>query len=140
MLYIIRGLPGSGKSTLAHKMGVVHFEPDMFAMHHGKYQFDPRKLNDAIIWSTNSVIMNLEKGLDVAAVGTLTKKFHFHCYIEYCEVHNIPYKVIRCMNDYGNIHNVPEDVIKRMTEEMEDFPGEILYKGDYEKLSKELWG
>jgi len=139
MLYIIRGLPGSGKSTLAHKMGIVHFEPDMYAMHSGKYHFDANKLKDAIKWCNDCVYYNLTKGLDVAAVGTLTKNFNFAGYIKFCKEYHIPYKVIRCISDFGNIHEVPEQVLAKMKDELEPFEGEYLYDGDFDKLMKELW-
>jgi predicted kinase len=139
MLYIIRGLPGSGKSTLAYKLGVAFFEPDMFAMHNGRYEFDRNKLPKAIKWCFNSVLYSLKQGMDCAAVGTFTKVEHFQDYIKFCEQVQIPYKVIHCLTDFGNIHNVPKEVLDKMKSEMENYPGELYYGGDLGQLMDKLW-
>jgi len=139
MLYIIRGLPGSGKSTLAFKLGLAFYEPDMFAMHNGKYEFDPKKLPKAIRWCFTSVLYALKNKMDVAAVGTFTKVEHFQEYVKFCKQADIEFRVIHCISNYGNIHQVPQEVLDRMKSEMEPYKDEILYGGDIELLKKQLW-
>jgi len=123
-LVIIRGLPGSGKSTLARAMEErVHFEADMFFMHHGSYQFVLAKIGDAHSWCQNQVKVALAKGEKVVVSNTFTRLREFKPYLDICKKLGKTVKVIEATGNYKNVHDVPEATLATMKARWETYEG-----------------
>ena len=137
-LYLIRGVPGSGKSTYAKKLkddlfeqghSVTHYEADMFFMHDGKYNWNPKLLGLAHKWCFDSVFNSFNNGTEAVIVAnTFVKLKDMNTYIEMAKKHDYEVTVYRMDNHFQNVHNVPNDVINRMTENFEDYDNEIIVK------------
>lgn len=127
-LIIVRGLPGSGKSTFASKLGLPHFEADMYftLIGNGEYRFDPTRLHDAHDWCYDMVRKHLLTS-DVVVSNTFTMARELRQYTElkdYKECAEII--VYRCTGNYGSIHSVPEETLQKMKARFVDYEGEIL--------------
>lgn len=137
-LYIIRGIPGSGKSTYANKLktllfekglSVTHFEADMFFMHDGKYQWNPKLIGLAHKWCFDNVFNSFDNGTEAVIVAnTFVKLEHLMPYINTANKHGFDVVVYRMNNNFKNIHNVPDESINRMKDGFEDYDSEIIIK------------
>jgi predicted kinase len=125
-LTIVRGLPGSGKSTIAKKLGVAHFEADMFFMMDGKYEWSPASMSTAHRWCQDSVRNCMTFAMDVVVSNTFTQKWEMKHYLDLAEQFGYEVEVIRCTAQYGNTHNVPEETLQKMAERFEDVEREIF--------------
>lgn len=127
-LILVRGLPGSGKSTFAAKMGIPHFEADMYfyKIGNGNYRFDPKHLADAHDWCYDLTQHHL-KTSDVVVSNTFTRQRELNHYLElkaYGECSEVI--VYRCTGNYGSVHGVPEETLQKMKARFVDYDGEIL--------------
>ena len=127
-LTIIRGLPGSGKSTLAKRLGLLHIETDMYMTDHdGNYNWTPQNYKRSQIWCFNTVCLNLNLGVNVVIAGVMAQEKAVQKYVDFCNEHKIPYKIIRCLDDFGSDHDVPDETLTHMKNGWEPHEGEEVY-------------
>lgn len=125
-LIIVRGLPGSGKTTFAAKLGIPHFEADMYFSKDGQYAFNPSILGDAHDWCYDMTRMHLLTS-DVVVSNTFTRLRELNRYLSlkaYGECSDVV--VYRCAGEYGSSHGVPEETMQKMKARFVDYEGEIL--------------
>lgn len=111
-LVIVRGLPGSGKSTFAKRLGILHFEADMWFDTHGG--FDKNKLKDARTWCYERVSQELHNGNHVVVSNTFTQAWEMQKYLQLAEDLGIEVKILTMDGNYKSIHGVPEETVRLM--------------------------
>ena len=122
MLYLVRGIPGSGKSTYAKRLGCLVVEADMYQVRNGQYDYDHSRVGAAHDWCFNMAKMAMDNGFDVAVANTFAHYKFLDPYIQYANLHKVPFKIIKCVGKFGTIHPVPEKVINTMRDTWEDMP------------------
>ena len=131
-LILVRGIPGSGKSTFAQKMfpGTLLLENDMFHIHNGNYEWDSKKMPEAISWCTKMARTALERGMDVIVANTFTKKRFVQAYQKMAEECGADFQVYRCTGHFQNQHGLSGSMVAGFEKAMEDWPGETVVGPD----------
>ena len=110
-LTLIRGLPGSGKTTLAKKMGICHFEADMWMVDDcGEYKFNPRNLSYCHSQCLYAAEEALRNGFDVVVSNTFTQRWEMEAYYDL----GFPVEEIVATGNYNSVHDVPAEKIEAM--------------------------
>ena len=126
-LHIFRGLPGSGKSTAARKLGLVHYEADMFFEDdQGRYRFEPGRLADAHEWCLAKVREALYAGKDVSVANTFLCIWQIEIYRAVADCAGARLLIHECRGDFGSVHNVPEEKMAEMRALWEELPAHLL--------------
>lgn len=127
-LHIFRGLPGSGKSTAARKLGLAHYEADMFFEdYQGRYCFEPERLEDAHKWCQNKVREALRAGKDVSVANTFLRVWQVENYVGIAEQAGAKVCIYECTGNFGSIHGVPDEEVARMREQWEELPEKLWH-------------
>jgi len=125
-LIVVRGLPGSGKTTFANSLGCFHVENDFYHVRNGKYCFDELRKGQSISWCMNMVDTAVMNGIDVVVSNTFVKREYIEIYKRLADDCNLDFTVYRMMGSFDNVHNVPDDIKKSMSDEWEDWDGEVF--------------
>lgn len=111
-LIILRGVPGSGKSTFAKRLGILHFEADMWFDIHGGFNRD--KLKEAHEWCYERVSQELKNGNPVVVSNTFVRAWEMQKYLQLAEDLGIEVKILTMDGNYESIHGVPEETVRLM--------------------------
>lgn len=111
-LVIVRGIPGSGKSTFAKRLGILHFEADMWFDIHGGFNRD--KLKEAHEWCYERVSQELKNGNPVVVSNTFVRAWEMQKYLQLAEDLGIEVKILTMDGNYESIHGVPEETVRLM--------------------------
>jgi len=125
-IVILRGVPGSGKSTYAAKNYPDYklLENDQFFMKDGSYQYDPKKIGEAVAACQCKAICAMSRGEDIVIANTHTHVWEFFVYCNLATAFNYNLTIIRLRNRFKNVHNVPDETVQRMEYEYEPYPNE----------------
>lgn len=133
ILTIVRGLPGAGKSrygrALAEKTGALFLEPDMLHVKGGKYCYDDRAHEAAIVKIANHVgIMMCLDQCDIIVADVFPKLDDLAIYQKAANHSGYNLRVVEFVitpeeSKKRNTHNVRHEDIDRMAAEWEDWPG-----------------
>lgn len=128
-LLLLRGAPGSGKTTLARTMFDTwkHFcADDFFVDSDGKYNFNPKRLQDAHDWCFNNTKDALARGENVVVHNTFRTLGELNRYNPFVSIADV--KIYRVVSQFTSEHNVPNYVMKKHLEEYEFCPAETEVK------------
>ncbi len=132
-LILVRGIPGSGKSTFAQRAfpGTLLLENDMFHIHQGRYEWDGKKMPEAISWCMHTAEAALKHGMDVVVCNTFTKRRFVEVYQSIAQECGAGFIVYRCTGHFQNQHRLSASMVANFERAMEDWPGEIVASSEH---------
>lgn len=98
----------------------------MFHMHCGKYEWDAKRMKDAVKWCCETSRSALKLGMDVVVCNTFVKHQHVDVYKRIAEDAGAELEVIHVIGgpSWVNTHNVPQHVLDAMCNGFEAYEGE----------------
>lgn len=142
-LIIVRGLPGSGKSKIAkeyEKKGYVLVEANHYFIKNGKFEYEPRKINDAHNWCRRRVYELMNEGKNVVVANTFLKFWEFQNYLDYVRELGYGLEIIVAGEKGKTEFEIGVEKMAKMNKGFEEFDDEdLIYymENGVRKLKKE---